>query len=155
MTGMAADPAAISRSPATLGRFPTDLRVSPPSSNRQGTMSRQHRFLSLLAVPAVTLAACGGGDGDSDKDKLTKIINDGGTNPASICDHLDTALLKQIGGADGCKKAAASEKKDDTTKIDSLNVDGDKATAKVTDKSGATTISFVKQDGDWKVTATQ
>jgi hypothetical protein len=119
-------------------------------------MTHHRQFLSLLAVPALTLAACGGsGGGGGDKDKLTTIINEGGTSPASICGHLDAALLKQIGGVGGCKKAAAAQPKDRSTKIDSLKVDGDKATAKVTDKNGSTTITFVKQGGNWKVTASQ
>lgn len=116
-------------------------------------MPHNRRFLSLLAVPAITLAACGS-SGKSDKDTLTDIITKGGSNPVSVCDHLDAALLKQIGGAEGCKKAAANEPKGDKTKINSLNITGDTATAKVTDKKGSTTINFVKKDGDWKVTAT-
>jgi hypothetical protein len=123
-------------------------------------MPRPRRSLALLVVPALTLAACGGGSddgggGNSDKDTLTTIIDEGSSNPASVCDHLDAALLKQIGGAAGCKKAAASEPKGGSTTIDSLKVDGDKATAKVTGRNGATTITFAKQDGEWKVTASQ
>jgi hypothetical protein len=125
-------------------------------------MPRPRRSLALLVVPALTLAACGGGGdggggggGNSDKDTLTTIINAGSSNPASVCDHLDAALLKQVGGAAGCKKAAASEPKGGSTTIHSLKVDGDKATAKVTGRNGATTITFAKQDGEWKVTASQ
>jgi len=116
-------------------------------------MPRPHRFLSLLAVPALTLAACGGGG--SDKDQITEIIEEGNANPSSVCNHLDAELLKQIGGKDGCEKAAKGQPKDASTKIDSLKIDGDKATAKVKDKSGASTITFVKQDGDWKVSGSQ
>jgi hypothetical protein len=118
-------------------------------------MTHSRRLLSLLAVPALTLAACGGGGGDSDKDKLTSIINDGGKNPSTICDHLEASLLKQLGGKDGCVKASKSEKGDDKTKIDSLDVTGDTAVAKVHDDNGKTTINFKKVDGDWKVTASQ
>ena len=112
---------------------------------------RHRRLSALIAVPVLTLAACGGG-GDSDKDTITDIIKEGGTNPASVCDVLDDALLKKFGGKEGCLTAAKDEEPDDSTKINSLKIDGDKATAKITEKDGPTTINFVKIDGDWKVT---
>lgn len=115
---------------------------------------RHPRLLAAVTVSMLTIAACGGG-GDSDKDTLTDIINEGGKNPASVCDHLDAPVLKALGGEAGCKKAAAAEPADDTTKINSLKIDGDKATAQVTDKDGKNTINFVKKDGDWKVVASQ
>jgi hypothetical protein len=117
-------------------------------------MTHPRRLLLLLTVPAITLAACGGG-GDSDKDKLTSIIEEGGKTPSSICDHLEASLLKQLGGDEGCQKAASSEKGDDSTEIDSLDVTGEKAVAKVRDKTGKTTINFTKVDGDWKVSASE
>ncbi len=117
-------------------------------------MSHSRGLLCLLTVPALTLAACGGG-GDSDKDKLTSIIKEGGKNPATICDHLEASLLKQLGGKDGCVKASKAEKGDDSTEIDSLKVTGDTAVAAVHDKKGKTTINFKKVDGDWKVAASQ
>jgi hypothetical protein len=119
-------------------------------------MIHSRRLLLLLTVPALSLAACGGGSGgDSDKDKLTSIIEEGGKNPSSICSHLEASLLKQLGGDEGCKKAASSEKGDDSTEIDSLAVTGEKAVAKVHDKTGKTTINFTKVDGDWKVSASE
>lgn len=113
-------------------------------------MPASRRLLCLLAVPAVTLVACGG---NSDKDKISAIIKDGNNNPSSVCDHLDATLLKAIGGKAGCKKAAAGQPKDKTTTISDLKVDGDKASATVKDKSGSTTVKFVKDSGTWKVTA--
>lgn len=113
-------------------------------------MTPSRRMLSLLAVPAVALSACGGGK--SDKDKLTDIIKEGGKTPSSVCDHVTDALLKQLGGKDACVKASKSQPGDDSTKIKSLKIDGEKATASVSDKSGANTIKFVKEGGDWKVT---
>lgn len=112
-------------------------------------------LITLLAVPMLALGACGGDDGNSDKDTLTKIIKDGNSKPATVCDHLTDALLEQIGGAEGCKQAAAQQKPDDSTDITSLEIDGDKATAKVKDDDGDNTIQFVKQDGEWKVTDTK
>ncbi len=115
-------------------------------------MPAPRRLLYLLAVPAVTLAACGG---SSDEDKVTKIIKDVNSDPASVCDHLDDAALKQLGGKAGCVKAAKSAPRDASTKVDDVSVDGDTATVKITDKTGASSVTLKKVDGDWKVTTSQ
>lgn len=106
-------------------------------------------------VSAVIVAACGGG-GKSDNDKITDIIKEGGKNPSTICDHLDAKILKTLGGKDGCVKAAKADdsNKDPAVKINEIKIDGDKATAKVKGAQGDQTINFIKEDGDWKVTAT-
>lgn len=111
-------------------------------------MPAPRRLLYLLAVPAVTLAACG----SSDEDKVTKIIKDVNSNPASVCDHLEDSALKQLGGKDGCAKAAKGAPRDTSTKVDDVTIDGDAATVKITDKTGPSTINLKKVDGDWKVT---
>jgi hypothetical protein len=112
-------------------------------------------LLVLLTVPALTFAACGDDkdSGGGDKDAITSIIEEGGSNPSSVCDHLDDATLKALGGADACVEASKAEAPDDTTEIKSLAIDGETAIAKVTDKDGPQTINFVKVDGDWKVSA--
>lgn len=117
---------------------------------------RHSRTLATLAVvPLTFLAACGGG-GSSDKDKITKIIKDGGKDPATICDHLDPTLVKQLGGLAGCKKAAkAADNGDKSVDIKSVDVKGDAATAKIKGASGDQTISFIKKSGDWVVTQTK
>jgi hypothetical protein len=110
-------------------------------------------LLVALAVPTLAVAACGSSKGSSDKDKLTSIIQKGGSDPASICDHLDAATLKTIGGKAGCLTASKGQKPDTTVKVTSLTVSGDKATAKITDKKGPQTVKFVKVGGDWKVSS--
>ncbi len=109
--------------------------------------------LSLLAVPILALSACGGGK--SDKDKITDIIKQGGKDPSTICKHLEAKTLKALGGEDGCKKAAQDPSaKDQNVKVNSVTVNGDKATAKVKGNQGDQSINFVKEGGDWKVTGT-
>lgn len=111
-------------------------------------------LLVAVAVPALALTACGSKTkGNSDKDALTSIIEKGGSNPASVCDHLDAPTLKAIGGKPGCLKASAGQKPDTTVKVNSLTVTGNTATAKITDKKGPQTIKFVKVGGDWKVSS--
>ncbi|WP_354698761.1 hypothetical protein DSM112329_04454 [Paraconexibacter sp. AEG42_29] len=116
-------------------------------------MAISRKLYALLVVPTLTLAACGGGGGDSDEDQIRSIIKDGANDPASICDHVTPALLKQLGGTvDACKKVA-KEQDDGDKKADvsNLKVNGDSATATVTDKTGANSIKFTKSGDDWKV----
>lgn len=111
---------------------------------------------TLTVVPLTFLAACGGGGGNSDSDQITKIIKDGGKDPTTICDHLDANLVKQLGGAAGCKKAAkAADNGDKKVDVKDVTVKGDTATAKIKGASGDQTISFVKKAGNWVVTETK
>jgi hypothetical protein len=106
---------------------------------------------ALLTVPVLALTACGG---SSDKDKISDFIKDVGKNPTVLCDHLAKDALAQIGGVDKCKQAAkAPDAADPNVKVDSVDVSGDKATAKITGNQGAQTLTLVKEDGDWKLQA--
>jgi ABC-type glycerol-3-phosphate transport system substrate-binding protein len=107
---------------------------------------------AVLGTSALALAACGGGS--SDKDQLTDLIKKVGNDPAYLCDHMSAKVDTAIGGKDGCLKAAKADgAKDPDIKIDSITIDGDSASAKITGNKGPDTVKFVKEDGDWKVDA--
>lgn len=112
------------------------------------------KLYAALAVPALTLAACGSSGGGSDKDKITSIVNGVAKDPSSLCQHMAPALLKQIGGDAKCKAAAKADPTgpDKSTKVESIKITGDTAVANVKDKSGKTAVKFVKVGGDWKLT---
>ncbi len=48
-------------------------------------MKKRSGLAMLLVVPALALGASGGGD--SDKDKITKLVKNTANDPATICDH--------------------------------------------------------------------
>lgn len=110
---------------------------------------------SAAAVAALTLVlglgACG--DGTTDRDAITKIVNDGARDPVTICDHLSTALLQHFGSVDACRRQArkAARKGPQKVTIDRLRIDGDAATARVTGRDGHGTVTLVKDHGSWKV----
>ena len=109
------------------------------------------RFLTVVAVGgALALAACGGSNSDEDQIKdLVKKVDD---NPTALCDNATKELLAQLGGKAGCAQLAKTNK--DTggdSKVSNAKVTGDTATATVTDKTGPSTVTFQKVDGDWKV----
>jgi hypothetical protein len=108
-----------------------------------------------LIVPALALTACGGGDkGSSDKDQITEIITTVGDDPSLACDHVSKAVLEAAfkGSVADCKKAAKADgTSDPDVKIDSITIDGDTATAKVTGNQGHQTIAFAKEGDDWLV----
>lgn len=107
---------------------------------------------ALLAAASITAAGCGD-SGDSDEDTINSIVIEGGKDPSTICDHVEKAVLTQLGGKDGCVTQSKTEKADDTTKITSTKIDGDTATVSLTDKDGATTVKFKKEDDKWVIAA--
>jgi hypothetical protein len=120
-------------------------------------MTRPHRHRSallavVLATAATLLSACGGGA--SDADQIAAVVKNEGTNPASLCDHLTSALLLRFGGKSNCLRQAASAAKDPTTHASGVKVSGNSATAVVVDRSGRRTLTFVKRNGVWKVAGT-
>jgi hypothetical protein len=109
---------------------------------------------SILVLPALVLAACGG-SGSSDEDKIRDIVNESAKTPSKVCDNLAAAPLKAIGGKDKCLTAAKGQKGTDV-KIASVKVDGDKATVKASGGgSGTDSINLAKEDGEWKISLEQ
>jgi hypothetical protein len=109
------------------------------------------RFLTVAAVGgALALAACGGSSSDEDKIKdLVKKVDD---NPTALCENATKDLLAQLGGKAGCEQLAKTDKSNGgDSKVTNVKVNGDTATATVTDKTGPSTVTFAKEDGDWKV----
>src|SRR5262245_55511519 len=116
------------------------------------TPRNRHLAVALFSAAALSFAACGGSK--SDEDKIRDVVKDVDDDPASLCtDHATDALLQQLGGEAACKAGAAQAATQDPSKttVDSVDVNGDKATVKVKDASGGSTVNFVKEDGDWKV----
>lgn len=102
---------------------------------------------ALLTASAIFLGACGG---SSDEDQIRDIVNDGAKKPSTICDHLAAEPLETIGGPEGCKKLADKQKPADA-KVESIAIDGDKATAKVKSEGKSGDTKFAKVDGEWKI----
>jgi hypothetical protein len=110
------------------------------------------RFLTVAAVGgALALAACGGGS-NSDEDQIKDLVSKVDDNPTALCDNATKELLAQLGGKSGCETLAKQDKNSGgDSKVSNVKVNGDTATATVTDKSGPSTVTFQKEDGDWKV----
>ena len=117
-------------------------------------MMLKTRAALALALPALAFAGCGGDSdkGSSDEDQITEIINAVGADPTAVCDHVDAATLEQMGGKDGCVRAGEeSGDRGSEVTIEEISVDGERATARISDGDGPTTVVFAKQDGDWKI----
>jgi hypothetical protein len=120
---------------------------------------RHSQRSSLLALGVALAASCsiltGCGGGVSDKDQIVAVVKSEGTNPATLCRHLTSALLARFGGKSACLHAAATAAKDPTTHATRVKVRGATATALVSDRSGSRTIELVKRNGVWLVSGTQ
>jgi hypothetical protein len=111
-----------------------------------------------LAAVALVIAGCGGDDGgSSDEDQITELVQGISEEPLTICEHLTADTLAQLGTVEECKQAgeqAGEAEPSGEAEISELQVDGDTATATVTDDDGADDVKFAKEDGEWKVDGT-
>ena len=107
----------------------------------------------LIAVPALTLSACGG---SSDSDKIKDIVKQVDKEGTALCDHATDKLLAQVGGSvEKCKATARGyQDQTDTSKVEGdikVNVNGDSATADFETTKGHDSATFVKENGEWKI----
>jgi len=106
------------------------------------------------------LAACG----QSEEDKVEDVLTSFATNledEAATCEAFSRAQLEKQTGkkADEAVDLCRAQFKDQTSpkefEVRSVKVDGDKATAEVRVDGQDSRVDLVKEDGDWKVSATQ
>lgn len=123
--------------------------------------------LVLLAAAPFLLAACGGDDSDSsaDEDDITAAIEQAGTTDAAEnCTEVQTqAFTEQTEFTQGdeaittCEESAGDgEVAGDSVEVESIEVDGDTATAEATFSGGGldgqtVAISLVKEGDQWKL----
>jgi hypothetical protein len=124
----------------------------------------------LAVIAAVTLAACGSAGTDSSSDfegedrEVASVVEELQTAAADddaseICrELLAPALIEQLGSQDNCQKVVQTViDATDTTEleVDSVDVSGTNATARVTSGSGdnATerTVRLVRDGRNWKI----
>ncbi len=113
---------------------------------------------SLLGA-ALTLAACGGGNGDEDKitdivasEQIKGVVASIHQNPTSLCTEYGTEdLVAELGGQAACTTATASLSTGGKWRVSDLKVEGDTATAMVTDSTGPSKLTFTKKGDDWLV----
>jgi hypothetical protein len=120
----------------------------------------------LVAAVAATAVGCGGGGsskakgvtGPNTEGVLITVLSYGRAASAKeICPLLSQNFRKQTGGGDPAKCASAGQKTlcpcvSQSLATNSIDVNGDKATAKVTRKDGTTrTIGLVREGSDWKI----
>ncbi len=121
-----------------------------------------HRLRSLavtsLATASLFAAGCGGSEEDKVEDAVKNLAEAGKDKDfAGVCEGFAEDALKQIEdlGQGDCEKtlekagdAFTDEIPDpDDLKIEKVEVTGDKATAEIDGDEA----SFVKEDGDWKI----
>ncbi|MGI8750400.1 MAG: hypothetical protein ACR2J6_07615 [Thermoleophilaceae bacterium] len=94
------------------------------------------------------LSACGGSDEDDVKSIAEQVAN----SDEKVCDHVTGDFLKALGGSKKkCRESAKQDTGAGKPKVKDVKVDGDKATATLTDGRTKATLRFAKDGGDWKV----
>ncbi len=113
-----------------------------------------YRSRSAVVVAALGLAAALPGCGNTDKDKITSVLNTTEVNPKDWCTtkFVTPNFIASVGGEQKCLKSFAVGK---DLKIRSITITGNAAVVKVTDNTGPGTAFLVKQGSDWKIDKAQ
>lgn len=111
----------------------------------------------LIALPIALFAACGGdggsGGSETDEQAIQAILDKRRSDPASICDHMTAALLEEVGGPESCRQQAEGDDSGAAdTAVDGIDVEGDRATVRMTGPDGIQSIAFLREDGEWRLT---
>jgi hypothetical protein len=120
-------------------------------------------FLVLLGVSALGLAACG--SGESDEDKITKVIETAATStdPADCKKYETVNFAEQQSGKEGAKAVEECEEQapegannPDSVDVSEVEVEGEEANATVAFTGGGfdgqtLVVNLVQEEGDWKL----
>ena len=117
-------------------------------------MSARMRLLALALLACLALASCGGGSsgGGGDEQKIRTVVGHLRDSDEAVCAELTDKFVKQIFKDKAtCEKQAKAAKQTNTFKIQSVKVNGDKATAAIAAKGQKGTIALVKDGDQWKI----
>jgi hypothetical protein len=103
--------------------------------------------LALIVVPLAWLAVTAPRAGD--RGRIAALLAAGARDPATLCDHMSSGMLRAVGGQGAC--VAASPSRGPGGSVGSIHVRGARASAVVHGAGGAQLVRLVRQDGDWKV----
>jgi hypothetical protein len=103
-------------------------------------------------APAATEEAAG-----IDEATLREFIDAVNEDATVLCDpdNVTAELLESLGGEEACKTAAAEEPGGEEYTIDDLTIEGDTATAVITDAEGTNTVTFVTEGDQIKVASSE
>jgi hypothetical protein len=104
---------------------------------------------SLVMAAALGPAACGG---NSDEDDVKGLARQVANSDEKVCDHVTADFLKAVGGTkEKCRQSARQATSRNKPKVGDVKVDGNKATAVLTEGKSKATLQLVKKHGDWQI----
>ena len=133
----------------------------------------------VLCASALVAAGCGGDDDESDtsaapapapaettaappadpsveitEERIREIVSAVNENPETLCDpdNITAALLEQIGGEEACLEAAGAQEPGDF-EIEEIAIEGQTATAIITEGDSTTAVTFTVEGDQIKVAA--
>jgi hypothetical protein len=146
--------------PPTPGEAPPPQRlraVPPPPRTRRRAPSpeviRRRRAVALgglaglIGLPLAIVAL--GGSPPSATGQISSLLTRGASEPATLCDHLSSGLLRAVGGHAAC--VAASPARAPGGEVRNVRIKGLTASAIVSSNDGDELVRLVWQQGDWKV----
>lgn len=104
---------------------------------------------------ALALGACGGGDGGGggggDEGEVREVVTQLINGDEAACDSVTDDFLESVDATvEECRESAGGDPPDPMPEIGEITVDGNEATAIVTDQDRST-VELVERDGEWLV----
>jgi hypothetical protein len=92
-------------------------------------------------------------EGEIDEAVLREFIDAINEDATLLCDpdNVTESFLEQLGGEEMCLEAAATEETGQPYTIDEITIEGDTATATITDDESTSTVNFVQEGDELKV----
>lgn len=128
------------------------LRAVPPPRRPPPEVIRRRRAVALgglAGMIGLPLALVALGSGPSDAGRIAALLTQGASEPATLCDHLSSGMVRAVGGHDACVAASPTRGPEGT--VSDVRVDGAAATAVVSSENGEERVRLVREDGDWKI----
>lgn len=123
---------------------------------------RTQFLLPIVAVLAIVLAGCGGGD--NDEDEITEVIETATVSDPSECTEVQTLRFteqNQLAEGEDAIEACREDERDasddpEAIEVSEIEIDGDSATANAAFDGGVfdqqeLKVSLVKDDDQWKL----
>jgi hypothetical protein len=136
---------------------PPHLRVVPraargpdtpgPQVIRRRRLTALAGLLALALVPPAWLALTAPAPGD--RGQIAALLAAGARDPAALCQHLSTSMLRSVGGRGAC--LAESPSRGPGGSVGAIHVRGATATAVLRGAEGDERVRLVRQGGAWKV----
>lgn len=116
------------------------------SSSKKKSKSKKRKANATKVLPGAAAAVL-------TQESVREFIDAINENPAIVCDpeNATASFLESAGGQEGCAEAAAQEEGGQPYEVKDLQIEGETATAVIEDAESTSTVTFVTEGDEIKV----